>query len=74
MEWSNDKCNLDDDSSGCGSGGRGGGGYRSGRVMVMQKSVVEDVRVDTMVVEVATRKEEVVVDTVGVGYGYGEGV
>lgn len=42
--------------------------------MVMQKSVVEDVRVDTMVVEVATRKEEVVVDTVGVGYGYGEGV
>ncbi|CAN6840997.1 unnamed protein product, partial [Brassica oleracea var. botrytis] len=66
--------NLDDDSSGCGSGGRGGGGYRSGGVMVMQKSVVEDVRVDTMVVEVATRKEEVVVDTVGVGYGYGEGV
>ncbi|WZZ04116.1 hypothetical protein YC2023_090037 [Brassica napus] len=41
--------------------------------MVMQKSVVEDVRVDTMVVEVAaTRKVEVVVDTVGVGYGYGE--
>ncbi|CAG7901807.1 unnamed protein product, partial [Brassica rapa] len=67
--------NLDDDSSGCGSGGRGGVGYRSGGVMVMQKSVVEDVRVDTMVVEVAaTRKVEVVVDTVGVGYGYGEGV
>ncbi|CAN6841023.1 unnamed protein product, partial [Brassica oleracea] len=66
--------NLDDDNSGCGSGGRGGGRYRSGGVMVMQKSVVEDVRVDTMVVEVATRKEEVVVDTVGVGYGYGEGV
>ncbi|KAF2533871.1 hypothetical protein F2Q70_00030789 [Brassica cretica] len=42
--------------------------------MVMQKSMVEDVRVDTMVVEVATRKEEVVVDTVGVGYGYREGV
>lgn len=41
----------------------------------MQKWVVEDVRVDTMVVEVAaTRKVEVVVDTVGVGYGYGEGV
>uniref|UniRef100_A0A0D3D6N6 RNase H type-1 domain-containing protein n=1 Tax=Brassica oleracea var. oleracea TaxID=109376 RepID=A0A0D3D6N6_BRAOL len=40
-----------DDSSGCGSGGRDGGGYRSGGVMVMQKSVVEDVRVDTMVVE-----------------------